>query len=99
VGPGKGVKPRLSQALTRDARPDSNSRPAVQISNPLSSRYVSLGRFMVYININIIKFSFIIKWLIISSLTEKILIYNIIKVIIKAETFLLIDLHIYFFLE
>jgi hypothetical protein len=24
VGPGEGVKPRLSQALTRDARPDSN---------------------------------------------------------------------------
>jgi len=39
VGPGEGVKPRLSQALTRGARPDSNSRPAVQISNPLPSRY------------------------------------------------------------
>jgi hypothetical protein len=35
VGPGKEVKLRLSQALTRGARPDSNSRPAVQISNPL----------------------------------------------------------------
>jgi len=41
VGPGEGVKPRLSQALTKDARPDSNSRPAVQISNPLPSRYTS----------------------------------------------------------
>jgi len=39
VGPGKGVKPRLSQALTRGACPDSNSRPAMQISNPLPSRY------------------------------------------------------------
>jgi hypothetical protein len=39
VGPGERVKPRLSQALTRGARPDSNWRPAVQISNPLSSRY------------------------------------------------------------
>jgi hypothetical protein len=36
VGPGEGVKPRLSQALTRDARLDSNSRPAVQISNPFA---------------------------------------------------------------
>jgi len=38
---GERVKPRLSQTLTRDARLDSNSRPAVQISNPLPSRYVS----------------------------------------------------------
>jgi len=29
VGSGEGVKPRLSQALTRGARPDSNSRLAV----------------------------------------------------------------------
>jgi len=29
MGPGERVKPRLSQALTRGARPDSNSRPAV----------------------------------------------------------------------
>jgi len=36
VGPDEGVKPRLSQALTKDARPDSNSRPAVQISNPFA---------------------------------------------------------------
>jgi len=41
VGPGEGVKPRLSQVLTKGARPDSNSRPAVQISNPLPSRYTS----------------------------------------------------------
>jgi hypothetical protein len=37
VGPGEWVKLWLSQALIRDARPDSNSRPAMQISNPLSS--------------------------------------------------------------
>jgi hypothetical protein len=43
VGSGEGVKPRLSQTLTRDARPDSNSRPAVQISNLLPSRYISWG--------------------------------------------------------
>jgi len=46
VGPGEGVKPRLSQALTRGARPDSNSRPAVQISNPLPSRYAPWGLFL-----------------------------------------------------
>jgi len=40
MSPGKGVKLRLFQALRRDARPDSNSRPAVQILNSLSSRYV-----------------------------------------------------------
>ena len=39
VSPGKRVKPRLSQALTRGARPDSNSRPAVQILSPLPSRH------------------------------------------------------------
>jgi hypothetical protein len=44
VGPGEGVKPWLSQALTRGARPDSNSRPAVQISNPLPSRYAPWGQ-------------------------------------------------------
>jgi hypothetical protein len=43
VSPGERVKPRLSQALTRGARPDLNSRPAVQISNPLSSRYAPWG--------------------------------------------------------
>jgi hypothetical protein len=41
VSPGERIKPRLSQALTRGARRDSNSRPAVQISSPLPLRYVS----------------------------------------------------------
>jgi hypothetical protein len=44
VGLGERVKPRLSQALTRGARHDSNSRPAVQISNLLPSRYASWGQ-------------------------------------------------------
>jgi len=35
VGSGEQVKLRLSQALIKDARPDSNSRSAVQISSPL----------------------------------------------------------------
>jgi hypothetical protein len=39
VSSSERVKPRLSQALTRGTRPDSNSKPAVQISNPLSSCY------------------------------------------------------------
>jgi len=39
VGPGERVKPRLSHILIRGARPDSNSRPAVQISSLLLSRY------------------------------------------------------------
>jgi len=43
VGSGERVKPRLSQALTRDARPDSNLRPAVQTSSLLSSCYSSWG--------------------------------------------------------
>jgi hypothetical protein len=36
MGPGERVKPQLFQVLIRGARPDSNSRPAVQISNPLA---------------------------------------------------------------
>jgi len=40
MDPGVWVKPRLSPALTRGSRPDSNSRPAVQISNPLPPRYI-----------------------------------------------------------
>jgi len=48
VGPSEGVKPWLSQALTRDACPDSNSRPAVQISNLLSSRYAPWGYLHYY---------------------------------------------------
>jgi hypothetical protein len=43
VGPGEQVKLQLSQALTRDVRPDSNSRPTVQISSSLSSHHVSCG--------------------------------------------------------
>ena len=39
VGSGERVKPRLSQAFTRGACPDSNSRPAMQISSPLPSRH------------------------------------------------------------
>jgi hypothetical protein len=41
MGLGERVKPRLSQALTRDARPNLNSKPAVQISNPLPSHLSS----------------------------------------------------------
>jgi hypothetical protein len=41
VGSGEWVKPRLSQALKKDARPDSNSRLAVQISSLLLSRHAS----------------------------------------------------------
>ena len=40
MGIGKRIKPWLFQALTRGACPDSNSRPAVQISSPLPSRYI-----------------------------------------------------------
>jgi hypothetical protein len=47
-GPGEQVKPRLFQALTRGAIPDSNSRPAVQISSPLPSRYTLWGLFFQY---------------------------------------------------
>jgi hypothetical protein len=47
VGLGERLKPQLSQALTRDARPDSNSRPAVQISSPLPSHHAPWGRCMV----------------------------------------------------
>jgi hypothetical protein len=47
VGPGERVKPRLSQALTRGARPDSNSKLAVQISSPLPSRYAPWGPQLV----------------------------------------------------
>jgi hypothetical protein len=43
IGLDERVKPRLFQALTRGARPDSNSRPAVQISSPLSLRHASWG--------------------------------------------------------
>jgi hypothetical protein len=39
VGSDKRVKLQLSQVFTRGARPDSNSRPTMQISSPLLSRY------------------------------------------------------------
>jgi len=39
VGSGEQVKSRLSHALIRGARPDSNSRLTVQISISLSSRH------------------------------------------------------------
>jgi hypothetical protein len=39
MGSGERVKFRLSQTLTRGARPDSNSRPAIQISSHLPLRY------------------------------------------------------------
>jgi hypothetical protein len=65
VGPGERVKFWLSQALTRGARPDSNSRPAVQISNPLPSRYALWGYFIKTPNIYIKKSCFFkIAWLI-----------------------------------
>jgi hypothetical protein len=41
MGPGELVKHPLSKALTRGTHPDSNSRPAMQISSPLPSHYVS----------------------------------------------------------
>jgi len=44
VSSGEGVKPRLFQALTRSARPDSNSKPAMQISNSLPSHYALRGQ-------------------------------------------------------
>jgi len=47
VSSGEGVKPRLFQALTRSARPDSNSRPAVQISNSLPSHYALWDKFFL----------------------------------------------------
>jgi hypothetical protein len=48
VGPGEGVKPRLSQTLIKDARLDSNSRPTVQISNPLPSCYAPWERCVIW---------------------------------------------------
>jgi hypothetical protein len=52
VGPSERVKLRLSQVLTRDARPDLNSRPAVQISSPLPLRYVPWGYTCRYMYIS-----------------------------------------------
>ena len=63
VGPDERVKPRLSQALIRGARPNSNSRPTVQISSPLSSRHASwrLNRYtlttkLILFNISAVMF-------------------------------------------
>ena len=39
MGPNKQVKSRLSQALIKNACPNSNSRPTMQISKLLLSRY------------------------------------------------------------
>ena len=50
VGSGEQVKPWLSQVLTIDTSNNSNSRPAVQISNPLPTCYghtfISLLQFL-----------------------------------------------------
>jgi len=43
MGLGEGIKFQLSQALIRGARLDSNSRLAVQISNPLPLRYAKIS--------------------------------------------------------
>jgi hypothetical protein len=45
-GPRWVSKTPAVQALTRGARPDSNSKPAVQISNLLPSRYVPWGHLI-----------------------------------------------------
>ena len=50
VGPGERVKSRLFQTLTRGARPDSNSRPTVQISSSLPSRYAPWGLDFDYLH-------------------------------------------------
>ena len=42
MGPDKRVKLQLSQVFTRGARSDSNSRPVVRISSPLTFRYAFL---------------------------------------------------------
>jgi hypothetical protein len=47
MDPGERVKPRLSQAFTRDARLDSNSRFTVQISSFLSSRHVGTPNYFM----------------------------------------------------
>jgi hypothetical protein len=58
MGLGERVKPQLSQALIKGAHPDSNSRPAVQISSPLVYFlfYVFENEKYIFIfNINILK--------------------------------------------
>ena len=59
VGPGERVKFRLFQALTRGARPDSNSRPAVLISSPLLSHYV----FYFCYFLNLFSFTLSLIWI------------------------------------
>jgi hypothetical protein len=49
MGPSKLVKPQLSQTLTKGERPNSNSSPAVQISNSLLSRF---GDLSLNLNLN-----------------------------------------------
>jgi len=65
MGSGKGVKSQLFQAFTRGARPDSNSRPAVQISNSLSSRYApwrqsALGAHTYFIFFSFLSFFYLL---------------------------------------
>jgi hypothetical protein len=55
VGPGEEIKSRLFQALTKNACPDSNSKSAVQILNPLPS-----NREMLTIHLNKLIFSFVL---------------------------------------
>jgi hypothetical protein len=65
IGPGEKVKLRLSQTLIKGARSYSNSRPAVQISNPLPSRYASWGQAPIYSlnpNFPIFKIVFSVKF-------------------------------------
>ena len=63
VGPGEWVKLRLSQALTRGARPDSNSRSAVQISSFLSSRYASWGLFFLEMDTSYMEIIYRVKFI------------------------------------
>ena len=58
-GSGERVKFRLFQALTRGARPDSNSRPAVLISSPLLSHYV----FYFCYFLNLFSFTLSLIWI------------------------------------
>jgi hypothetical protein len=55
VDPDKRVKSWLFQALIRGARPDSNSRPAVQISSYLRIYFLFFKIYFWYIHIETIK--------------------------------------------
>jgi len=48
MDPGERVKSRLSQALIKGTRPDSNSRLVVQISSSLPSCYAPYGQIHQY---------------------------------------------------